>query len=77
MRKALYVIMPNSLKKGEMSDIIPYRQSVNDADKVKTGLYRYKKAVMKKEKGQMQFPTDDDDKACIAKKKKSCIKQIK
>ncbi len=30
----------------------------NDADKVETGLYRYKKAVIKKENGQIPFPTD-------------------
>ncbi len=30
----------------------------NDADKMKTGLYRDKKAVIKKEKGQIPFPTD-------------------
>ncbi len=74
MCKALYVIMPSSLKKGEMSDTIPYRQNVNDANKVKTGLYRYKKAVMKNEKGQRTFPTDralnDAYKARTAKKHK-------
>ncbi len=73
--------MPNSLKTGEMPRTIPYRLSVSDADKMKTGLYRYKKTVMKKEKGQMQFPTDralnDDDKTCIATKKQNCIKKIK
>ncbi len=30
----------------------------NDADKVETGLYRDKKVVIKKEKGQIPFPTD-------------------
>ncbi len=30
----------------------------SDADKVETGLYRYKKAVIKKENGQIPFPTD-------------------
>ncbi len=29
----------------------------NDADKVEKGQYRYKKAVIKKEKGQIPFPT--------------------
>ncbi len=29
----------------------------NDADKVVTGLYRYKKAVLKKENGPIPFPT--------------------
>ncbi len=32
--------------------------TANDADKVETGLYRDKKAVIKKEKGQIPFPTD-------------------
>ncbi len=30
----------------------------NDADKMKTGLYRDKKAVIKKENGKIPFPTD-------------------
>ncbi len=35
------------------------RHKANDADKVETGLYHYKKkTVIKKEKGQIPFPTD-------------------
>ncbi len=36
------------------------RQVVNERknEKVKAGLYRYKKAVIKKEKGKMSFPAD-------------------
>ncbi len=30
----------------------------NDADKVVTGQYRYKKAVIKKKNGRIAFPTD-------------------
>ncbi len=57
-----------------MSDTIPYRYSVNDADRMKTGLFRYKKKQSKKEKGQMPFPTDralnDPNKDSIVKKHK-------
>ncbi len=39
---------------------------------MKTDLYRYKKTVVKKEVGQVPFPTDkalnEADKACIVKK---------
>ncbi len=37
---------------GERSDAIPYRKGINNADRVKKGLYCY----IKKEKGQMPFP---------------------
>ncbi len=33
-------------------------ERAHDADKVEKGQYRYKKAVIKKEKGQTPFPTD-------------------
>ncbi len=36
----------------------PTDRPKNEADKVEAGLYHYKKAVVKKEKGQIPFPTD-------------------
>ncbi len=56
----------------------------NDAGKVETGLYRYKKAVIKNENGQIPFPTDralnDADrvqKGLYRDKKHKCIKKDK
>ncbi len=36
----------------------PTDRALNDADKMKIGLYRDKTAVIKKEKGQIPFPKD-------------------
>ncbi len=40
--------------------MIPFQadRALNDADKMKTGLFRNKKTVMKKEKCQIPFPAD-------------------
>ncbi len=64
------------LKKEKGRIPFPTYAALNDAGKVKTGLYRYRKKQSKNEKGQMPFPTDralnDADKvkqACVATKK--------
>ncbi len=51
-------LQKSSHKKGEWSDAIPFRWTANDADKVEQACIATKKAVIKKEKGKIPFPTD-------------------
>ncbi len=53
------VSLQKNIHKKENGQIpFPTDKAFNDADKMKTGPYRDKKAVIKKGKGQIPFPTD-------------------